>query len=96
MRHTHTPSASCQPPLPSRQLMTWDIPWNKVSPWSVVAQLMQGGRPALPAFEGLPGAAADNAAFRPSMPAYTALVQRCWAQDQGERPDFDDVIREIR
>lgn len=103
-RRARPPSlASCgeqplRPPAarPVPQLMSWEIPWSKVSPWSVVAQLLNGGRPALPAYEELPGGAADNAAFRPALPAYEALVRACWAQAPGERPDFAEVIKRIR
>lgn len=78
------------------------MPWGKASPWTVVGQLMNGGRLALPPLAGaadaaaLPGAAADNAAFAPQLPALAALIQRCWAQEQAARPEFDEVIRTLR
>ena len=28
--------------------------------------------------------------------AYTALVRRCWAENQLDRPGFHDIVRELR
>lgn len=67
------------------ELATWEIPWRNVSPWTVVAQLMNGGRLSLPAADSLPGAAADNAAFAHLLPSFFALIKRCWAQNQVRR-----------
>jgi serine/threonine protein kinase len=82
------------------ELLTWEIPWNKVSPWTVVATLMNGGTLAMPplddATQPLPGSAADNATFAPHLPAYTALIKRCWAHNQFDRPSFEEVIHDLR
>ncbi|KAI7839821.1 hypothetical protein COHA_006442 [Chlorella ohadii] len=82
------------------ELLTWDIPWNKVSPWTVVATVMNGGCLSMPPLDDpaqpLPGTAADNAAFAPHLPAYIALIKRCWAQIAYDRPTFEEVIHDLR
>lgn len=55
-----------------------------------MGQLMTGGRPPLPTLEELP-----SPGF-PGLPAYEALLQRCWAQDPTERPGFAEVIQKLR
>lgn len=58
---------------------------------------MAGTRLPVPeAAAELPGAAADNAAFAASLPAYAVLVRSCWAQDPAERPAFEHVIKQLR
>lgn len=30
------------------------------------------------------------------LPAYVALIKRCWAQNAYDRPDFEEVIHDLR
>ena len=60
----------------------------------MVGQLLTGGRPEVPPAAALPGP--DTPAFAEQLPAYTALMQQCWAQRQEDRPEFDFVIQELR
>lgn len=78
------------------ELLTWAIPWQKQSPWTVVAQVLGGKRLAIPPTEQLPGSPPDNAAFAQQLPGYLELVNRCWAQDPADRPGFDEIIKELR
>lgn len=32
----------------------------------------------------------------PGLPAYLALMQRCWAQEPAERPGFAEIINLLR
>jgi hypothetical protein len=59
----------------------------------IVGKLMKGERPLIPAREALPGP--DNAQFS-GLHAYIALMERCWAQDPAVRPNFKEIITELR
>lgn len=56
--------------------------------------LLTGKRCEVPPLERLPGP--NNAAFAARLPAYIELMQRCWAQDPGERPEFDAIVTRLR
>jgi hypothetical protein len=73
--------------------VTFQVPWPHVSPWGLVGKLMDGLRLQVPPKEELPGP--DNQHFV-SFNEYVALMQRCWAQDPGQRPCFEEVIVELR
>ena len=53
--------------------------------------MREGERPALPA-----DAAALPGGTFPGLPAYVALLQRCWAQEPQARPSFDDIVAQLR
>ena len=60
----------------------------------IMGQIMSGHRPPLPdpsAFGQLPGPGPF-----PGLPAWIELMQRCWAQDSAQRPDFAAVISQLR
>ena len=54
----------------------------------LVTMVAEGGRLAIPQPEELPGPGSGS--FE-GMPAYVALMQRCWAQDPAGRPSFEDI-----
>ena len=59
-----------------------------------MGQVMSGNRPPLPepsAYSDLPGPGPF-----PGLPAWVALMQRCWHQDPGQRPDFAVIIAQLR
>lgn len=55
--------------------------------------VLRGNRPDLPTADQLPGL---DAAGREGLPAYLDLMRRCWAQEAGERPNFEAVVVELR
>ena len=60
------------------ELVTRRLPWVEVKELSqIVLKVAQGQRPPLPD-NGLPSQLRD-------------LIQRCWAQEPGERPTFDEI-----
>ncbi|KAL4421962.1 hypothetical protein ABPG77_007904, partial [Micractinium sp. CCAP 211/92] len=75
------------------ELLTFQCPWPHTSPWALVGKLMDGHRLAIPPRDQLPGP--DTASFA-GLDAYIALMQRCWAQNPADRPDFTEVIRLLR
>lgn len=75
------------------ELLTWEIPWTGVDFWEIVSRLMCGERLPIPPVESLPGPDAPRFA---GLPAYLALMQRCWAQEPERRPGFQQVVAELR
>jgi serine/threonine protein kinase len=71
------------------ELLTWDVPWTGYGEWQIVTQLRTGGRPTIPPADQLPGGTF------PGLQAYVALMQRCWAQEPGDRPSFALVAEEL-
>ena len=63
---------------------------------SVVAQVMEGRRLPIPAFGDLPRGGPDAAAFEAVYPSFSALIARCWRHNQYDRPDFREIIEELR
>ena len=54
-------------------------------------KVMEGQRPEVPPSSALPGGG-----FR-GLPAYMALMKRCWAQEPGARPaSFAEVLAALR
>ncbi|KAI7845286.1 hypothetical protein COHA_001129 [Chlorella ohadii] len=75
------------------ELLTLELPWQGVSPWSIVGKLMDGERPEVPPREQLPGPDTDIFA---GLDNYVALMRRCWAQRPEDRPSFEEAIHELR
>lgn len=75
------------------EILTLELPWPHVGPWSLVGKLMDGVRLEVPPRDQLPGF--DTPAFQ-GLDAYVALMKRCWAQRPEERPGFEEAIHEIR
>lgn len=80
-----TPAPPTSPPA-----VTWEQPWAAVGAWEVVSVVNNGGRPEIPAPRDLRGGAF------PGLPAYTALLRRCWAQNPYDRPSFAELVPELR
>jgi hypothetical protein len=59
----------------------------------VLGAVLRGDRLALPARDALPG---EPAAACPGFDRYAVLMQRCWAQQPGERPTFAAVASELK
>ena len=74
------------------ELLTFQLPWATDNPWHIVSVIMGGGRLEVPPEQALPGASSGFA----GLPAYVALMQRCWAQSPLDRPVFEDITRELR
>jgi len=77
------------------EALTWGLPWAKSSVWTIVGAVQQGDRPEIPPFERLPG---FEGVDQPpaALAGYIALMQRCWAQDPDERPNFEEIAAELQ
>ncbi|KAL4430022.1 hypothetical protein ABPG77_004392 [Micractinium sp. CCAP 211/92] len=75
------------------ELLTWELPWSTTGPWQLVNLLMNGGHLEIPPREELPGA--DTPSFE-GLDAYIQLMKRCWAQNQYDRPGFEEITRDLR
>ena len=73
------------------ELLTWDLPWANVNPWGIVGLVLSGARPLIPAPEALPAIGSERAGLE----EYLALMQLCWAQRPGQRPNFKDVAADL-
>jgi hypothetical protein len=71
--------------LPCPALLRPALPCSQVA-----GQLRSGGRLDIPACDEAPGPPL------PTYDAYVTLMQRCWAEDPGQRPCFAEVIVELR
>jgi serine/threonine protein kinase len=71
------------------ELMCWSKPWTGYGEWAIGFALRDGKRPEIPPADELPGGTF------PGLPAYVALMQRCWAQEPADRPDFGQVLEEL-
>ena len=68
------------------ELMVWESPWRGYNVFRIQSMVVAGQRLEVPAADALPG---DE--FR-DLPAYTALMRRCWAQEPGDRPKDCGVV----
>lgn len=75
------------------ELLTWDIPWLKDNPWSIVHIVGNGGRLQIPSRWDLPG---DDTPQFQGLDDYIALMQQCWAQNVYDRPSFGEIVQELR
>lgn len=89
-----TPNLPPAPPPPNQtHPCSWEVPWADGNAWQLVGQITQGGRLPIPPPDQLPG---PDRLPPAAMDAYVALIERCWAQNQYERPDFGEVIAVLR
>ena len=58
--------------------------------FQIYKDISSGGRPPIPEPGSIPGGGF------PGLPAYLALMQRCWAEQPAERPAFAEVVAELR
>ncbi|KAL4457287.1 hypothetical protein ABPG75_012152 [Micractinium tetrahymenae] len=72
------------------EMMTWKLPFGGHNPWTVLNLLMAGKRPTSDPREPLPGPPFA------ALPAYEALMHRCWDQAPERRPCFAEVIQRLR
>lgn len=59
----------------------------------IVSGLTRGQRPAVPDAAALPGP--DSTSFK-GLSDYCGLMQRCWAQEPAQRPDFEEIVQCLR
>jgi hypothetical protein len=77
------------------EMMTFSIPWTgQTNPWSIVRTICDGGRLEIPAQEDVPGGA-DTANYK-GYDDYVVLMNKCWAQEPANRPDFAAVIAALK
>lgn len=90
---THPPASHRVARIVLHELLTWQLPFGPANPWHLVAHVLAGGRLDIPPREALPGP--DTVQFG-GLDGYIALMQQCWAQAQEERPNFQQVVQELR
>ncbi|PRW05763.1 Purple acid phosphatase 18 [Chlorella sorokiniana] len=76
------------------EMLTLDVPYGSGNPWQLVSHVLSGGRLDLPPPEALPGG--SSPALQAGLPAYVALMKRCWAQAPEDRPAFDHIVQQLR
>lgn len=75
------------------ELLTWQLPWGTSNPWGIVSAVNSGQRLAIPTVGELPGP--DSGSW-PQLGKYIELMNRCWAQEPGERPSFQGIMEALR
>ena len=63
---------------PPTQVLTGEVPFGNRSDWVVASDVLVGKRPSRPA-------------HRSCTDGLWALIQRCWDQDPGSRPEILEV-----
>lgn len=58
----------------------------------LVFMVSEGQRLKIPAREQVAGATPEPTLYA----AYVALIERCWSQRPADRPDFEEVIKDLR
>ena len=74
------------------ELLTWQLPWAESSVHLVAIKVSEGQRLPIPPPQGLPGPKPDDPA---KLNAYIGLMERCWAQNPTDRPDFERIANEL-
>jgi len=76
------------------EILTWAVPYGEAgNPWSIVNNLSTGKRLEIPAIDQLPGPGAQS--FR-GLQDYLNLMEKCWSQSSEDRPDFKEIVEELR
>jgi hypothetical protein len=75
------------------ELLTFQLPWGTSNPWGIVSQITNGNRLTIPDANTLPG---PESGSWPKLGQYVALMERCWAQEPADRPNFEQVMAELR
>lgn len=72
------------------ELLTWREPFRNTGHWEIINKIGKGERPVIP--PRLPGGP-DNEIFVQGgvMEEYVQLMNKCWAQDPAQRPEFEDI-----
>jgi serine/threonine protein kinase len=74
------------------EVLTCEMPWIGIHEWGIVNLVMQGRRLQVPQLSDLPVPCPSQALFSD----YVGLMERCWAHQPEDRPNFDDVVRELQ
>eukprot|EP00887_Chlorella_sp_A99_P003665 scaffold7.g3665.t1 len=94
LSHCQPATAHQAPSVVMWELLTWQLPWAGMSnQWQIVGIVQGGERLAVPPRSELPGP--DTAGWV-GLDAYVALMRRCWTQAPETRPDFGEIIQELR
>lgn len=78
------------------ELLTMEVPWESTNPWVIVSTIQKGGRLPVPDLATLQSRWGPGSSSCTKLDKYIALMQRCWAQDPGQRPAFAQVIHDLR
>lgn len=77
------------------EMMTFSIPWTGyTNPWIIVRTICDGGRLEIPSKDNVAGGA-DSKNYR-GYDSYVALMEKCWAQQAADRPDFSAVVAALK
>jgi ankyrin repeat protein/serine/threonine protein kinase len=72
------------------ELLTWKVPFRNASYWEIINKIGRGERPVIPA--RLPEGPDHEVFIRDGiMEEYVRLMNRCWAQDPAQRPEFEEI-----
>lgn len=81
------------------EMLTMNVPWPRMSVWTIRNIVPQGQRPELPhSVKSMPGCPEDNERFAVSgaLEDYLNLMQDCWAQEPHDRPaNFKEVHKRV-
>ncbi|KAL4422381.1 hypothetical protein ABPG75_008578 [Micractinium tetrahymenae] len=76
------------------ELLTWQPPFPGLSAFQIIhAVTERGERPAVP--DAAAAAQLPGGSFA-CLHEYTALMQRCWAEEADQRPTFEQIIADLR
>ncbi len=75
------------------ELLTFELPWGTSNPWGIVSQITAGSRLTVPPADTLPG---PESGSWPKLGEYVGLMERCWAQEPSARPNFEEIMGELR
>jgi len=78
------------------ELLTMEVPWESTYPRVIVSTIQKGGRLPIPDLATLQSRWGPGSSSFAKLDDYVALMQRCWAQDPGQRPAFAQVIHDLR
>jgi hypothetical protein len=76
------------------ELLTGNIPWGDVPKYreeTIFTFIQEGKRLDIPPLKDLPGFDGNGGMDSSQVEQYIKLMERCWANDPGERPLFDEI-----
>jgi serine/threonine protein kinase len=75
------------------EALTRKIPWHTCRSMEIVSLIRDGGRPPMPNFWDVED---DTGQEFVAFDEYTDLMTRCWSQNPYDRPNFTDIIKELK
>lgn len=72
------------------EMMTWEVPFENESLYNIGSLVCRGGRPDLSPQAQLPGREFGG------LEDYQGLIRRCWSEVPAQRPNFQEIVQELR